>query len=182
MVRTRLIPRAFARAVIILGDIIHSGPVFVGAPESNWPDVAPFPGAVGTSYSEFQTAEANRPGMIYIGANDGMLHGFAKSDGAELVGYIPDSLFSDDALDGMHYLTDPAYSHRYMVDLTPSIGDVYIKTSPLGSASWRTVLVGGLRAGGMGVYALDITDPTSFSEAGSGPVGYRLVGVQRCRR
>jgi len=31
-----------------------------------------------------------------------------------------------------------------------------------GSDSWRTVLVGGLRRGGQGIYALDITDPSRF--------------------
>jgi len=153
----------------ILGDIIHSGPVFVGSPEANWPDVAPFPGGAGTSYSAFQTANANRPGMVYVGANDGMLHGFAKADGAELIGYLPNSLFSDEELEGLHYLANQSYAHRFMVDLTPSVSDAYIKATPTGSASWRTVLVGGLRAGGKGVYALDITDPTGFSEADSAP-------------
>ncbi len=161
--------KSFRERGNILGDIIHSGAIFVGAPESNWPDVAPFPGAVGTTYGEYRDAQANRSGMIYIGANDGMLHGFAQSNGNELLGYVPNALFSDEALDGLHYLSDPSYTHRYTVDLTPSVSDVYIKASPLGSTSWRTVLVGGLRAGGRGLFALEITNPGSFSEAASGP-------------
>ena len=31
-----------------------------------------------------------------------------------------------------------------------------------GSGAWRTLLVGGLGAGGRGVYALDVTDPADF--------------------
>jgi type IV pilus assembly protein PilY1 len=148
-----------------LGDIIHSGPVFVGAPESNWPDVDPYPGDVGTTYTEFRLANATRPGVIYVGGNDGMLHGFAQANGAEILGYIPDALYSTGALDGLHYLSDPAYAHRYTVDLTPSVADVYAKTTPSGSTTWKTVLVGGLRGGGRGLFALDITNPSSFSEA-----------------
>ncbi len=153
----------------ILGDLIHSGPVFVGAPESNWPDVAPFPGAVGTTYTEYRLANATRPGVIYVGGNDGMLHGFAQASGNEILGYIPDALYSTGALDGLHYLTDPAYAHRYTVDLTPSVADVYIKSTPLGATSWKTVLVGGLRGGGRGLFALDVTNPALFSEALSAP-------------
>ncbi len=158
----------------LLGDIIHSGPVFVGGPESNWPDVAPYPGTVGNTYTEFQTAQATRPGVIYVGANDGMLHAFNQSDGAEILGYIPNALYSTGALDGLHYQTDPAYTHRYAVDLTPSIADAYIRTATVGSASWRTVLVGGLRGGGKGLFALDVTNPTGFSEAGSTPANVVL--------
>ena len=152
-----------------LGDIIHSGPVFAGAPESNWPDVAPFPGSVGQSYSEYRTAKASRPGVIYMGGNDGMLHGFSQASGEEMLGYIPNALFSQNAYDGMHYLSDPAYAHRYSVDLTVSIADAYIKTSSFGSTSWKTVLVGGLRGGGRGIFALDITDPAGFSELSGNP-------------
>ncbi len=152
-----------------LGDIVHSGPVFAGAPESNWPDVAPFPGGVGETYSEYREAQANRPGVVYVGGNDGMLHGFRRTDGAEILGYVPSSLYSTAAGDGMHYLTDPAYAHRYSVDLRASIADVYAATTSPGSVSWKTVLVGGLRGGGRGLFALDVTDPGLFSEFATRP-------------
>ena len=152
-----------------LGDIVHSGPVFVGAPESNWPDTAPFPGGSGQTYSEFRETEANRAGMIYVGSNDGMLHGFAQSNGAERLAYAPSAVFSTDASAGLHFLSDPAYSHRYYVDARPSIADIYAKTKTSGSAAWHTVLIGGLRGGGRGLFALDVTDPADFSETGSAP-------------
>jgi type IV pilus assembly protein PilY1 len=152
-----------------LGDLVHSGPVFVGTPESNWPDVAPFPGGVGETYTEFRTAMASREGVVYVGGNDGMLHGFSQTNGAEIIGYIPNALYSDNAADGLHYLTDPAYAHRYSVDLRASVADTYIKSSPTGSRGWKTVLVGGLRGGGRGLFALDVTDPASFSESGRVP-------------
>src|SRR5690606_4593586 len=36
--------------------------------------------------------------------------------------------------------------------------------------NWRTVLVGGLGRGGQGIYALDVTDPSSFSEANAAQI------------
>ena len=152
-----------------LGDIVHSGPVFVGAPESNWPDVAPFPGTLGQTYTEFRNSHANRAGVIYVGGNDGMLHGFAQTSGAEVLAYVPNALFSSGAADGLHYLSDPSYAHRYYVDSRPSIADVYARSKPAGTVSWKTVLVGGLRGGGRGLFALDVTNPSSFSEAGQAP-------------
>ena len=144
-----------------LGDIIHSAPVYVGIPEVNWPDT--LPGAT-VAYSDFRLAQNNRPGIVYLGANDGMLHGFRESDGREVLAYMPQSLFSTTVNEGMHYLTDPAYGHRYYVDLRPSVTDVFAKTTVSGTAAWNTVLVGGLRGGGRGLFALDITDPTAYAE------------------
>ena len=152
-----------------LGDIVHSGPVFVGAPESNWPDVSPFPGTAGDTYTEYREAKATRPGVVYVGGNDGMLHGFQQSNGDEVLGYIPSSLYSDSTADGLHYMTDPAYAHQYSVDLRASIADAYIKTTTSSTQSWKTVLLGGLRGGGRGMFMLNVTDPGAFSEAGSAP-------------
>jgi len=151
-----------------LGDIVHSGPVFVGEPESNWPNVAPFPDSVGQRYVDYRNAQKNRPGVVYVGSNDGMLHGFAQGNGNEIMGYVPGRLYSDAASSGLHYLSDSSYIHRYYVDLTPSIADAYIKTTPVGTASWRTILVGGLRGGGRGFFALDVTDPTAYAETEAG--------------
>lgn len=152
-----------------LGDIVHSSPVFVGEPELNWPDTAPFPDSSGSTYSDFKLNKANRTGVLYVGGNDGLLHAFRASDGAEIMAYAPNALFSTNTTEGYHYLADPAYSHRYYVDLTPAIADVNIKTTSSGNVGWHTVLVGGLRAGGRGLFALDITDPNTFSEASGAP-------------
>jgi len=64
----------------------------------------------------------------------------------------------------LHYLAEKDYGHRFYVDLTPSINDVYIKNRS-GSQAWRTILVGGLRAGGRGLYALDVSNGSQFSAA-----------------
>ena len=131
--------------------------------------MAPFPGTAGDTYTEYRDATASRPGIVYVGGNDGMLHAFAQANGAEVFAYVPSSLYSDAATDGLHYLSDPAYVHQYSVDLTASVADIYAKTRPTGSTSWKTILVGGLRAGGRGLFALDVTNPAAISESGGSP-------------
>jgi type IV pilus assembly protein PilY1 len=153
-----------------LGDIVNSAPKFVGIPNLNWPNTAPFPATVTSNYSTFRSAllATPRQEMLYFGGNDGMLHGVAADTGVEKLAYIPHYLFSNAATAGLHYLTDPTYQHRYFVDLPSTVSDVNIdKGSGL---AWRTILIGGSRAGGRGIFALDITDPATFSEANAGNI------------
>ncbi|WP_083769829.1 pilus assembly protein [Hahella chejuensis] len=156
-----------------LGDIINSTPVYVGAPSQGYPDKAPFgvaPGAPASTtvdpYSTF--AATTRTPTVYVGSNDGMLHGFNGKEsgsgaGEEVLAYIPAKVFSDGAYSGLHYLADPDYGHKSYVDLTPIAADVWIDPAGGSSRSWRTVLVGGLRGGGKGLFALDVTNPANFT-------------------
>lgn len=152
-----------------LGDIIHSTPVYVGAPNLDWPSIAPFPTTSGSTYADWKAAHQNRSGVIYVGANDGMLHGFSEDSGREVMAYIPGQAYSTSSTAGLHYLSDPGYNHYFYVDLAPTVSDVHIRTTPTGTSSWKTVLVGGMRSGGKGLFALDVTSPSSFSESGTAP-------------
>ncbi len=161
----------------VLGDIVDSSPVYVGVATASWPDTAPFPTASGQRYSDFKNGIAKtRAPTVYAGANDGMLHGFDANTGTEVLGYIPSNLSiafdttvnpspttSSLITTGLHYYTDPAYQHIFYVDGTPAVQDVYTKSTPLGSPAWRTVLVAGEHAGGKGYFALDVTNPASFT-------------------
>ncbi len=155
-----------------LGDIVHSGPVYVGKPELGWPDTEPFPIETDLKYSDFRKKHAKdqsdnaREAMVYVGANDGMLHGFDADTGQEKLAYIPGALYSETETAGLHYLTDQKYNHRYYVDMTPSVADAYIKTENESNVarSWATLLVGSLGGGGRGIFSLDVTDQGDFSE------------------
>ena len=150
----------------LLGDIVHSDPQFIGNPKSNWPDTAPFP--TSNPYSTFLSG-TSRSDVIYAGANDGMLHGFSATTGAEVMAYIPSNIYSaDSASTGLHYLTDPAYTHKYYVDLPVTVEDAYFNSGT--GADWHSVLIGGNRAGGKGIFALDVTDPSQFSEANAAKI------------
>lgn len=148
----------------VLGDIINSGPLYVGPAISNWPDTAPFPTG-NQKYSLFKAAQVNRTPVVYAGANDGMLHAFNANTGRELFGYIPESLFSTVNNEGLHYLSDPAYQHRFYVDLPVTVADAYVSVSPGGAPNWHTILIGGERNGGNGYFALDITNPSNFVQS-----------------
>lgn len=143
----------------VLGDIVNSDPRYVGAPNFRYSEsVAP------KSYAAFKTAYRARPAMVYVGANDGMLHAFAEADGRERMAYIPHAVFENIAA-----LVRPNYSHRYFVDGGPTIVDAYLAgmDDPTSAVDglWRTVLTAGLGAGGQAVFALDVTNPASFDEA-----------------
>jgi type IV pilus assembly protein PilY1 len=129
-----------------LGDIVDSAPTLVGKPNGRY---------TAASYKTFITNNAGRKSVIYVGANDGMLHAFDAANGKELLGYVPGLVH--DKLSG---LTRSPFVHRQLVNGEISTGDVEI-----GADNWRTVLVGGLNKGGRGYYALDVTDPGTFSES-----------------
>jgi len=127
-----------------LGDIVNSNPQFVGPPNNAFADA---------TYVTFKTTYANRPSMIYVGANDGMLHGFDASttstNGNEVFAYVPGNVYYK-----LPWLSAPSYSHRYFVDGTPITADVYV------NGQWRTILVSTQAAGGHSLMVLDVTDPT----------------------
>jgi type IV pilus assembly protein PilY1 len=133
----------------VLGDLINSSPIYVGAPSRIYPD-----GMEDANHTTFRDYQSSRQSMVYVGGNDGMLHGFSSTTGAEEIAYVPNAIYSKLAL-----LTDPDYGHASFVDGQLEEGDAFF------DGAWHTVLVGGLGYGGQGVYALDITSPSAFSEA-----------------
>ncbi|MEJ2167859.1 MAG: PilC/PilY family type IV pilus protein [Desulfobacterales bacterium] len=96
--------------------------------------------------------DGNHDGMLYAGGNDGMLHAFDAASGDELFAYVPKLVFSN-----LSALVDPDYSHKYFVDLSPTIQDI-----TLGGQA-KTILVGGLGKGGRGYYALDVTNAENIT-------------------
>ncbi|WP_439834434.1 pilus assembly protein [Aeromonas enteropelogenes] len=138
----------------LLGDIINSDPVYVGKRDYGYSSATGLTQTERESYQAFlsSTAIARRPPMLYVGANDGMLHGFRVADGVEQLAYIPASL-----LEELPQLTRPDYNHRYYVDGTPRVGDAYL------GSRWKTLLLGSTGAGGKAVFAIDVTAPNNFT-------------------
>ncbi|MBL3600835.1 MAG: hypothetical protein JMN25_13380 [gamma proteobacterium endosymbiont of Lamellibrachia anaximandri] len=141
-----------------LGDIIHSAPFFVGDPYAAlYPDN--IEGGGDNSYQQWANVDAiGRRKMLYVGANDGALHGFNAETGVEVFAYFPQAVYSSENRGGLHWLADQEYEHHYYVDQTPVAAEVFFGNS------WRTVLVGGLRGGGRALFALDVSDPTDFDD------------------
>ncbi len=146
-----------------LGDIVHSTPVFIGAPDRIGRDRSPYPQS--HLYSEFSSTNATRKKMLYVSANDGMLHGFDAVNGSEVFGYVPNNLLLGAYSEKITELLDFEYSHKFLVDLTPALNDVYIDADGDGDKEWITLLMGGQGAGGKAFFALNVTDPTKLTEA-----------------
>ncbi|TDX97923.1 pilus assembly protein [Thiohalophilus thiocyanatoxydans] len=159
-----------------LGDIVHSTPLIVSNPSEGW-DIR----YGDNTYREFRAEYSDRRSVVYVGANDGMLHAFnagffdgnnsrfcldagctAPSDahplGAELWAYVPKNL-----LPHLRWLTEPDYPHVYYMDGKPQSFDVNIfPDDPDHPGGWGTILVVGMRLGGgkLGVdYDNDGGDP-----------------------
>lgn len=139
------------RLTSVLGDIVNSAPAYVGPPAFDYAD-----SLESSAYSAFRSTFASRSPMIYVGANDGMLHAFDATTGQEKLAYVPSAVYSN-----LAQLTTTNYNnnHRYYVDASPTVVDAFF------NGGWHTMLVGGLGAGGRGVYALDVTNPASFNES-----------------
>lgn len=137
----------------ILGDIVNSRPAYVGPPSNTGLLFS------STSYATFFLANASRQAMLFAGANDGMLHAFNASTGAEVFAFIPNGVFSN-----LYNLTSTLYNqnHLFFVDGSPTSGDVQFA-----DGSWHTILVGGEGGGGKTIYALDVTNPTTFTTENS---------------
>ena len=156
---------------VLLGDVIHSSARVIRGPGATYVDTAFPPDSDiienDDLYKDFKLAHAQRQNILLVGANDGMLHAFDAENGDELWAFIPSQ-----SLENMHLLADPLYGHQNFVDSTPTIRDIYT------NGAWRTVAVGGLRLGGQGYYALDITNPTAprvlweFTDADDSDMGY----------
>ncbi len=145
-----------------LGDIDHSNPIVVGAPGGSAP-------LMGPGYDTFAQTWANRKKVVYVGANDGMIHCFDVLTGEELWGFIPYNLlpklknmWAVDSSTGTRYFSRDIY-----VDGSPVAADAYIDADGNGSKEWRTVLIcgqgpgkGSAIGGGLNYYfALDVTNP-----------------------
>jgi type IV pilus assembly protein PilY1 len=156
--------RGFRNRSSVLGDIVNSDPKFVDVPNGRYAD-----DLESKSYSQFVTQYAGRQGVVYVGANDGMLHGFNDDNGRELIAYIPSVVYKN-----LDDLASPDYEHKYFVDAGPNIVDVFLdNTDDPNSATdgvWRTVLAGGLNGGGQMIYALDVTDPSIYDEANANDI------------
>ena len=144
---------AFRSRKTVLGDIVNSNPAFVGGRDFGFKSL---PGTEGTDYLIYRntTTYKTRAPVVYVGANDGMLHAFHADTGTELFAYVPSSVYPK-----LDALADSSYAHQYYVNGSPRVSDAYL------GASWKTLLVGAPGGGGRSVFALDITNPTAFSES-----------------
>ncbi|MEN8221945.1 MAG: PilC/PilY family type IV pilus protein [Acidobacteriota bacterium] len=153
-----------------LGDIFHFTPTVVGAP-LKWK--ASYDSAYQLFFDELTewvtvgpdtVLVSKRPEVVYVGANDGMLHCFAVENGEELWAFIPPSLLTKlrEMVPGVPNSDGTTTgTHQYFIDGKAIVKD--IKVASAGQwTDWKTVLIFGYGIGGDSYCALDVTDPTSM--------------------
>ncbi len=171
--------------VAVLGDVISSTPVYVAKPDKTLFENGTFPGA--SSYQTFVANNASRAPIVYVAANDGMLHAFRVEDGAgynangtfvasqpkgtEVYAYMPEAVLTQSGAGSITNLANPQYGvinkvdgtqavpHQYYNDGRMTVQNVYFSSD----SAWHTVLVGTTGRGpAKAIYALDITNPTTL--------------------
>jgi hypothetical protein len=145
-----------------LGDSNYSNPIVVGPPDEA-------PTLMGDGYQEFMNTWQDRRKVLYVGANDGMIHCFDVLTGEELWGFIPynllpklTSMWAVEEVTGERFFARDIY-----VDGSPMVADVYIDADGIAGKEWITILICGQGSGkGSGIgggtnyyFALDITNP-----------------------
>ncbi len=153
-----------------LGDIVNSSPVIVAGPKDDqrYDLLKNDP-----TFSTFNQLVSDRRHMVYVGANDGMLHAFNAGElnqstqqfsggghelGEELWAYVPYNV-----LPHLRWLTELSYPHVYYVDGIPQVFEVNI-FDDTATDGWGTILVVGMRFGGGDIQF----DPNSDDDGSDG--------------
>jgi Tfp pilus tip-associated adhesin PilY1 len=92
-----------------LGDIVNSRPVYVGPPHWEYEGDGDEVNAKNRGHATFKATHSKRKGVVYVGANDGMLHAFDAKTGEELWAYIPTDLFRSAAQGGLAALASTTW-------------------------------------------------------------------------
>lgn len=138
-----------------LGDVVNSQPIYTGTPDANQFYTQSFTGL--SDFGTYVTDNFDRTPLVFVAANDGMLHAFNSETGAETYAFLPGAVITH----GIKSLSLPTYGastpHQFFNDGELTIADAYF------ASAWHTVLVGTTGRGpAKAVYALDVTDPSAI--------------------
>lgn len=160
-------PSGWRQRQAVMGDFVNTTPVF--AKRAHFPENALLPGIGGAYTAYWSATKGARDGVLYIGGNAGMLHGFRDTngvtpgaDGTEIFAYVPRAVYASlSNLASRTYGTASNY-HTYFVDGPLREADVYVSPPTGGAAQWRNYLLGSTGAGARAVFALDTTNPAAM--------------------
>jgi type IV pilus assembly protein PilY1 len=149
-----------------LGDIYHSEMVVVAAPNADTVFVGTNQESYFRSkkgYDAWAASKSTRKEMIYVGANDGMLHAFDAKTGAEEWAFVPPFVASSiPNMVNVNLNRSIGGSNAiYGVDGSPVVHDMYFQSAYDSAKSWHTIMMIPYGRGGAGFSVLDITDPAA---------------------
>ncbi len=151
----------------ILGALVRSSAVFAGKPNLTLAYLS----KTGDAYQNYRKnviAKYNATGsdkkneVMYINANDGMLHAFDSETGDELFAYVPVSIYNR--------LAQTVVPKRQLSLVDGKITIQWVNTGNSTTDNdkndtWKQFLVSGFGGGGKGIYALDVTSTTTIDGA-----------------
>ena len=154
----------------VFGAVINASPLYVSSPRSGFHDTYPigspeqiaYVADTANGYATYQNSNRSRTPMVYVGSNDGMLHAFDASTGVESWAYVPSTLIQNRRI---------ALSTADTAGLTPGVDVKPIENDAFIDGKWRTYIVGSLRLGGRGIFAIDVTDVPQASETEASVAG-----------
>jgi hypothetical protein len=144
----------------LMGSITSSTPIAVGQPAANGLNGA----------TQYSANKWKRPELIYVGADDGMLHAFfaqayktTYAAGEEAFAFIPNDMLpviTKLYLQGGQKLAADRSEHIFGLAASPKVKDMCLGTGCATStgSDWHTVLVMPEGPGGNHAFALDITN------------------------
>lgn len=146
----------------VMGTVVNSSPWLQSSPAAL--RIGPLPSGA-PSYADFSRDQSSRDALIWVGANDGMLHGFkalGTNGGAPVLSYVPSPMVGR--------LRSMATASEIIsgMDGSPFTGDVLVGSGS--SALWKTYLFSSLGRGGRAIFALDVTTPAALTEANASTI------------
>jgi hypothetical protein len=190
-IKTYLDPVSKQPIDYVLGDIFHSDPQVLGQPNNS----TLFNANV-DNYQAFANAERFRRKVLYFGSNDGELHAldvgtvqqgtsagqpawvFGNGTGKELFAFIPRTVMP--TLNQLAIArTLSGGSQTFMVDGPVHLSEGFFDATGGNNPAWHSLIIGGLREGGHGYYALDVTQPDTLQSDHLTPGDSTTPAIQR---
>lgn len=146
----------------IFGAVVRSSPVFAGLPTAYTAHLNKSETAYQKYIKTLEDYKANNTGgnaeIIYVGANDGMLHAIKANNGTEAFAYLPNAVYKN-----LPKTVEP----DQQVSLNDGNIDLQLvnfgtnETNDNDNDDWQRILVGSMGGGAKGLYALNVTTPTA---------------------
>ncbi len=149
-----------------LAEIYHSELKTVGPPNDNIIDNSNYSNTEAyyrykNNYDTFKGGKCGKQGcshrkeVVYVGANDGMLHAFDSQTGEELWAFVPPNMVKN--LPQLSSTKPNTTNSIFGVDGSVVVKDIFYDNK------WRTVLLAGMGRGGLAYFALDVSNPNAPS-------------------
>ncbi len=154
----------------VLSSTINSTPAIVQAPEK-------FKQNNLEAHDTFENTYKTRVPLVWMGADDGMLHAFKIADGSEVLALVPPNLLALQKTFRANYALygstkaptgQPGLpsQHIYGLASSPRYGDMYFSAD----SAYKTLMLVTEGPGGNLVAGVDVTDPVGSLAASTDPV------------